>query len=140
MKKIHKIIDSLYARKCYIDILHYLNTNQSKSKEDCLNFKQVAIEYLGYAKGRESKFDEICSILINCGYMSKSKDSYPQLYITDEGKIFLQDYFRFSILGFFGKFTQIFNRNLIGIISIISIIIAICSLILSIIKNSSLPQ
>ena len=78
----------------------------------------------------DEQLDLAKEYLINSGYLIASGGT-KNLFITEEGSRFLQDYYRFRMLGKWGKFTTIFNKNFTAIFSTFSLFVSFASLLIS---------
>ena len=133
-KKTNEILDNFFLQKPYRDLLFYMKVNQDAGSDNIyLNHIAPARNALGYTDEKKEQFEKLYTDLIDCGYMSK-KEKSGQLYITKDGRDFLQNYARFKALGVTAKFTEIFKRNFTGIVSLLAVIISVVSLIVSICK------
>lgn len=127
---------NFYTHKAYIGILSYVNENLPRGvlEEPYFpDYKSVMIGIMGYQK-EEKKFQKLCNDLIRSGYLNERRGS-GTLVITEEGRDFLNRYFKFQMLGVFAKFTEIFNRNFSSIVSIFLLFISISSIVLSFTKK-----
>lgn len=121
------IMNSFYVNKVYIELLYYINQNKGQ-ENSYKNHKNLIIDALGYRE-RSDEFKKIMDSLIGAGYITQSPTIPSQLFITEEGTIFLDNYYRFQMLGFFAKFTTIFKNNFSSIVTVIALMLSVVALI-----------
>lgn len=127
-KTLKKIAYSFYSKEIYINFLTHVSEIPDKENErychayNLFMKNQIRSQY-GYD---DRQLDLAKKYLINSGYLIASGGTQ-SLFITEEGKGFLQNYYRFRMLGKWGKFTTIFNKNFIAILSILSLLVSFAS-------------
>ena len=106
MKFFKKIVYGLYAKNIYINLLDYIIKNQKEENNRYLNNYSLILKphLIQLHRYKDNKIDEAKERLINSGYIGVSNKTI--LYVTDDGENFFQDYYRFSLLGWFGKLTN----------------------------------
>jgi hypothetical protein len=122
-------LDGFYSKKEYILLLAYIKENQNE-KDSYLNHIQMIQNQQNYDE-KKQEFYKLYNLLINCGYLNQTN---AQLYITEAGKTFLQDYSRFQTLNLTAKFTEIFKRHFTAIVTLASLFLSIASFIISLKK------
>lgn len=127
-----KIAYSFYAKEIYINFLAHVSEIPKEESDRYLhNYNLVMKNQIQSHHGyNDKKLDLAKNYLINSGYLVETGET-KNLFITEEGKKFLQDYYRFRMLGKWGKFTTIFNENFTAIFSVVSIVISTFSLFVS---------
>lgn len=127
-QKFKKIAYSFYAKEVYIDFLIYVSEiPKEESKRYLHAYSLVMKEQIRSQYGYDEKqLDLAKKYLINSGYLVESGGTR-NLFLTEEGTKFFQDYYRFRMLGKWGKFATIFNKNFIAVLSILSLFVSFAS-------------
>lgn len=127
-----KIAYIFYAKEIYINFLTYISEipedDNDKYRHD---YNLVMIDQLkAKYEYNEKELDLARNYLIHSGYLVETGNT-KNLFITNDGMKFLQDYYRFCMQGKWGKFTTIFNKNFTAICIMTSIVISTFSLVVS---------
>jgi hypothetical protein len=120
------MMNQLYSKKIYIDILEKIKDFQkitSARKMIITKDPNLRQHY------DETELNDALNDLINCELIDYTEQK--TIHITDPGKQYYQDYYRFKMLNFFAKLSEVINKNLVPIISILALIISIISLFLN---------
>jgi hypothetical protein len=126
------LVDGFFSDSIDIKFLERIKCLQDKGQEHyyLLERSLTLQSVIGY-EGTKTEFDERCDSLIKRGYL---KPSDRKLGITEEGRCFLINYYRFKGLGYLAKFTKIFKENFSSILSIFACVISIASIIITFLK------
>lgn len=123
IKRIKNLFYEFHTKKIYIDFLSYLLSLDEEEKSYLYEYElHVKGELKRLYKYSDTQLDLALLHLINSGFLLKKNT---KVYVSQEGEDFVRDYNRFIMLGSWAKFTTIFNKNLIAIVSIISLVISI---------------
>ena len=120
-------MDNFYYKKPYIDLLQDISAHQEKNKYTDNKPRMLIFKHNNYGK---FKADDVAQDLISAGYLMKPEKDNSKIFITDEGKAFLQSYYQFKIKGWLAKFSELFKMNFIPIVSIFTLTLAVISIMI----------
>jgi hypothetical protein len=131
LSKLDNKLDSYYKDKADINFLEYIKKiiDEDNDNKYRLNKFLCVQGSLGY-KENENEFNERCNSLISRNYLTELRSL---LGITEEGRAYLIDYYRYQKLGILSKFTKIFKQKISALLDVFAIVISIISIILSIV-------
>lgn len=124
------LLESFFCEKIYINLLQYIRNHQetygnTDDKPNMMVIKGALKSDFGYS---EDIIDKAAANMVNSGCLNKQLKS-SNIFITEKGKNFLEDYYQFARKGVSAKFTEIFNKSLTAIVSCLSLIISIVTVI-----------